>query len=173
MSKIINLFKNDNPRTRENVAMDAESFRTDVIRPALKITQLWSPSAENLLLGTALVESGLKVIKQFQDGPAVSFYQIEPATYYDVIKYLGTRQKTIKDAILSACYLETFPDASALIWNLRLATLIARAIYYRRREPLPESNDVVGMGQYWKDFFNVSQGKGTVQRYVEVWEKNQ
>ena len=42
-----------------------------VIRPALSKINLWSPSAEELVLGTAIVESGLTYLRQWGDGPAL------------------------------------------------------------------------------------------------------
>ena len=50
-----------------------------VIRPALKKLRLWSPSAEELVFGTAIVESGLTYLKQHGDGPALGLWQVEPA----------------------------------------------------------------------------------------------
>lgn len=157
----------------ETKAVDAEAFRTDIIRPALNLTGLWSPSAENLILGTALVESGLNVFKQRGGGPALSVYQVEPATYVSITKYLLARQFQLRTAILTACYLETFPEASAMIWNLRLATLIARCVYYRRQEPLPESTDVIAMAHMWKQLYNTPLGAGKVEDYIKAWEAHQ
>ena len=51
--------------------MLASQIRSLVIRPALSKINLWSPSAEELVLGTAIVESGLTYIRQWGDGPAV------------------------------------------------------------------------------------------------------
>ena len=55
-----------------------------VIRPALTKINLWSSSAEELVLGTAIVESGLTYLKQHGDGPALGLWQIEPATHEDL-----------------------------------------------------------------------------------------
>ena len=55
-----------------------------VIRPALEKLSLWSLSAEELVRGTAIVESGLTYLKQHGDGPALSFWQVEPATHDDL-----------------------------------------------------------------------------------------
>ena len=52
-----------------------------VIRPALEKLSLWSLSAEELVLGTAIVESGLTYLKQHGDGPALGLWQVEPATH--------------------------------------------------------------------------------------------
>ena len=42
-----------------------------VIAPALNKLNLWSRSAEELVLGTAIVESGLTWLRQWGDGPAL------------------------------------------------------------------------------------------------------
>ena len=55
-----------------------------VIRPALEKLSLWSLSAEELVLGTAIVESGLTYLKQHGDGPALGLWQVEPATHDDL-----------------------------------------------------------------------------------------
>ena len=55
-----------------------------VIAPALDKLGLWSPSAEELVLGTAIVESGLTYIRQWGDGPALGLWQVEPSTQNDL-----------------------------------------------------------------------------------------
>ena len=63
----------------------AKQFRELIIRPALEAIGLWSQTAENLVLGTAIHESGnFKYIKQVGGGTALSFYQIEPVTADDI-----------------------------------------------------------------------------------------
>ena len=148
--------------------MDAQAFRVDIIRPALKVTDLWSESAENLLLGTALAESNLDVVKQIGGGPALSFFQIEPATYADIMSYLS-RRRDLKDKIMSALYVDIMPDSSCLTWNIRLAALVARLIYWRQPDPLPSPDDAVGMASYWKIHYNTEQGSGTEQHFIDQW----
>ena len=60
------------------VALDASHLREVVIKPALPEIELWSPAAEELVLGTAIVESRLSFIKQLGSGPALGLWQIEP-----------------------------------------------------------------------------------------------
>ena len=62
----------------------ATQIRSMVIRPALSKINLWSPSAEELVLGTAIVESGLTYIRQWGDGPALGLWQVEPSTQNDL-----------------------------------------------------------------------------------------
>ena len=64
--------------------MLASQIRSLVIRPALSKINLWSPSAEELVLGTAIVESGLTYIRQWGDGPALGLWQVEPSTQNDL-----------------------------------------------------------------------------------------
>lgn len=151
--------------------MDAHAFRMDIIRPALKVTDLWSQSAENLMLGTALAESNLDVVKQMGGGPALSFFQIEPNTYNDVIRYLNlARNKRLRESILAACYTDLFPEASCLAWNMRLATLIARVKYWMKAESLPPPGDIEGLANYWLVHYNAG-GKGTVEHFIQAWRE--
>ena len=55
-----------------------------VIAPALDKINLWSRAVEELVHGTAIVESGLTYLKQHGDGPALGVWQIEPATHEDL-----------------------------------------------------------------------------------------
>lgn len=167
MGKIIQ-FNKYNATLNESV--DVHAFRVDVIRPTLKVVGLWSESAENLLLGTALVESGLDFVKQISYGPALSFFQIEPGTYNDVLRYLRRAdRKELSDRIKAACFFDIYPEASALAWNIRLATLIARIRYKWIPSPLPDSDDVLGMATFWKRHYNTENGRGTIDKYMSVW----
>lgn len=141
--------------------MDSKCFRLDIIRPVLQITSLWSPSAENLLLGTALTESNLQVVKQV-GGPALSFFQIEPSTYMDCVRYINLKNGNFKQSLLTACYLETWPAPDALIYHLRLATIIARVKYLMSPKQLPMSDDATGMYDMYKTVYNSSEGKANM-----------
>lgn len=172
MGNVVNIF-GESLDIRGTQSMDAQAFRIDLIRPALKVVGMWSESAENLLLGTAIAESGLRVVKQFAGGPAISFFQIEPDTYADCVRYLNRRDKAkIKSSILSACYLDILPPFESLAWNIRLAILIARVKYWMQKPPLPHHEDIVSIGSYWKSFYNSARGEGTVEHFVEQWGKH-
>ena len=66
------------------MALDASQLRRLVIQPALSEIELWSPAAEELVLGTAIVDSRLSFIKQLGSGPAFGLWQIEQDTHRDV-----------------------------------------------------------------------------------------
>ena len=64
--------------------LDVVQLRREVLRPTLRYLELWSPAAENLVIGTAAHESGgCRYLTQI-GGPALGLYQIEPATHDDL-----------------------------------------------------------------------------------------
>ena len=169
MAKVINLFSR-NEEVLER--MDVNNFRVEIVRPALQLCGLWSEAAENLLIGTALAESNLSVVSQIGGGPGLSFFQIESDTYNDVVRYLfRSDNKKLKDRILAACMMEIFPEAKCLVWNIRLAVLIARLIYWRRPEPLPKADDIENLAKTWKSQYNSALGKGTVEHFIKSWNE--
>lgn len=169
MGKIVNLF-NDNVAHASYCGvstMDVEAFRVDLVRPALKVAGLWSEAAENLLVGTALVESGLKHVVQIKSGAALSFMQIEKPTYLDCIRYLKRPDKrNLKEAVLSACFIDVFPSHDAIIWNLRLAILMARIKYWMIPKKLPEPDDSAELCNYYLDYYNTHFGKSTFEKSI-------
>ena len=68
-------------------------FLEQVIRPALQAIDLDSLAAEQLLLATALQESDLRNTVQMGGGPALGYFQMEPATHDDIwanfLRYRG------------------------------------------------------------------------------------
>lgn len=155
------------------MTINVEQLRTEIIEKSLKniTTHFYSESAVNLLLGTCAQESHCGTwIKQI-NGPALGIYQMESPTYWDLNLYLKTRQSNLLERGLAQCGLTETPPASALVYNLRFATFMARAHYFRRPEPLPAPDDIEGLGQYWKKFYNTEKGKGTVDEFVENYHK--
>ncbi len=148
--------------------MSPLQLRDLVVRPVLKHMDMWSPVAENLVVGTAFQESaGGYYLKQVGGGPALGIYQIEPATHQDLwTNYLdySSRKARAKLVIKLAT---SEPLEQQLVSNLSYATAIARLVYYRRPEPLPvDSTDVKALAEYWKRYYNTVHGKGTVEEFV-------
>ncbi len=145
--------------------MKSADFRQHVIRPTLHEIGLWSESAEILLLGTALIESRLYYLVQIQ-GPAVGVYQIEPKTHDDIWEnYLNFRDDL--HSIILALRAPVPGPHEQLITNLAYATAIARLVYRRSPDPLPEPDDLVAMGKYWKKVYNTHLGAGDGRAFTE------
>lgn len=145
-----------------------------VMRPTLIRLGLHSVAAEKLMLGTAAHEStigGATMLDQVTGpgdtrlGPAVGIYQIEPDTMRDVIgnflDYRPELRRKVED------HLAPVPDPMVqLASNLCWATCIARLVYYRRPEPLPGHDDIEGLADYWKRFYNTAAGSGTTSAWL-------
>lgn len=145
-----------------------EDFQQLIVRPTLRLISAWSPNAEMLLLGTALIESNLTFLQQHK-GPALGLYQIEPATYDALLVYLKRPENAkLKQSILSACWIDSMPDAQALIYNLRFATCMARVFYMRFEEPLPEYDDLTALANYYKKYYNTAGGAALPAHFVDM-----
>lgn len=148
--------------------MDATRFLEDYLHPTLQKMGMDSPAAEKLLLMTACHESGgFKYDRQI-GGPALSYYQIEPATLKDLYEnYLAFRPE--KQALL-----DQFKPASDSTFEDDLmdpvySTAAARLIYARVPERLPDVADDDAMGRYCKTYWNTAAGKATAEKYVADW----
>jgi hypothetical protein len=144
--------------------MNLNNLRELVIRPALQYIELWSQAAENLVLGTALVESNAEYLHQVK-GPALGLWQCEPATWLDIqenfLKYNASLRGWLEELQTSA---SITGGANELIGNLYYGAAICRIHYRRAREPLPAAKDAEGLAKYWKNHYNSRLGKGAVEK---------
>ena len=154
--------------------IDPDQFRTEIIKPALKYLGHYSEAAEELLLGTALVESGLVYLRQLGGGPALGVYQMEPAAHEDIWdNYLEQSNKLHLGRDVIGMVGEEFTKLESLVSNLAYATAMTRIHYLRVPEPLPAVGDLEGQARYWKQYYNTHLGKGTVAKYVLTMRKHQ
>ena len=150
--------------------LDPDQFRALIVRPAITELELWSQAAENLLVGTALVESRLTHLRQLPDGPALGVFQMEPATHQDLWDN-WLRYRPDLAAIMSGERARRASDANILIWNLRYAAMCCRLQYRRVPEPLPGAADVAGLARYWKSHWNTLRGRGEPQKFVSLYRR--
>jgi hypothetical protein len=152
--------------------MDAGDFLQYIIIPSTMHIKMHSKASDMLLLGTAMVESGLQFLEQKGAGTALGVYQIESSTHYDVQRYLNrSDNKITKNSLLAACFYDIYPSDDALMHNLRYTTLIARIKYWMIPEPLPEYSDAKGLASYHKRFYNTSNGATLVEESVKIFQK--
>jgi len=145
----------------------AEQFARLVIRPALQVLEAWSPAAEALVLGTALAESGLDYVQQLGGGPALGYFQMEPATHQDIWdNYLHYRPDMV-GKLLSLRAADP-PGDQQLAANACYAAAMCRVHYRRVPAPLPASGDIRGQAAYWKEHYNTPLGAGTVEHYLHA-----
>ena len=154
----------------------AAAFARRVIAPAIEILagvepRIDSPSARVLLLGTAIQESGLAALEQ-RGGPALGFFQIEPATLADVYhRYLAKRRPDLLAAVdgLKAPGIDA---ADQLAGNMLFACAIARIRFWMvPAPPLPAADDLDGLGEYWDRFYNRNPAHGTAAEWVAAYRR--
>ena len=152
--------------------MNVPQFREFIVRPVLKYMGMASLNAEELLIATAVHESnGLEYIRQLGRGPALSVFQIEPATHKDVWNnYIAYRPDLSN--LMTRLRFDAFRGQELeLMGNLPYAVAIARLIYLRAKPPLPDKENIMGMAKYWKQYYNTLRGKGRVDDFVNNYNR--
>jgi hypothetical protein len=139
---------------------------------------MYSEEAENLIFGTGLIESNYDYVRQWNDGVARSWWQIEPGMTgaKDTLEnYLKYRQKLMWKCVHiaqvpSTAFLPTTQEediADLLEYNIAYAIIMCRLKYRRVPKKLP--NTVEGMADYWKQYYNTSLGKGKPSEFIEKY----
>ena len=147
----------------------AKELRTLVIRPTLKHLNLWSPTAENLLLGTAAQESGLGEHLKMDNHRALGIYQITPRMHRNIWDNFLASQPDLASKVRGLASQHEFlqhPHAE-LATNLSYATAVALMVYLRRGKPLPSNSkdNPERLGRCWHNNFH-SKPQGTVDEFV-------
>ena len=123
---------------------------------------------------TGHVESNYKYLKQLGTGPARSFWQIEPST---AISQINNYIKYRKELALQCCrasmtQIKPWMEPESIDWGRLLTVNIATGIvhcrlkYWRIPKPLPTT--VEQAGEQWKEFYNTSGGKGSVEKFIDL-----
>ncbi len=150
-----------------------KQFTDYVIVPVLRAMaetepRLDSLAARRLLLGTAVEESRLAAIAQYGGGPALSFFQIEPATHADVRRWADAKGL---DPVLAEFAADWASAHLQLAGNAHYACAVARMLYFSVPEPLPAAGDLPGLGRYWKTYYNTRLGKGSAIKWERTYRR--
>jgi hypothetical protein len=153
------------------MGINSKQFRELIVRPPLVAVDLWSESAEELLMGTCAQESAMGTyLKQLDNGIALGVYQMEPNTYHDIntnyLKYRPLLLHRIQEALDDKSF-----ASSRLIYDLRFSTIMCRLHYLRVPTILPSPDDIEGLAHYWKKWYNTPEGKGTVDEFIANYNK--
>jgi hypothetical protein len=96
---------------------------------------------------------------------------MEELTYNEVWASYLSSHSHLAYKILQATYMSTKPPFPMLMHNIYYATLIARINYMRFKDPIPPADDLTGIAEYYKKFWNTSLGKATPQGAIENYHK--
>ena len=148
--------------------MTPQDFVNQVIVPALTALELDTPAARELLLGTALQESGLRNIQQ-DGGPALGYFQMEPQTHDDLWASYLTFRQSLAAKVKSLLPDGTGPSADQLISCPQYAVAMARILYLRVPQAMPDAGDLDAQAAYYKQWYNTPGGAATTAEYVANW----
>jgi hypothetical protein len=151
--------------------MSPAQFVQQIITPTLAALGLDSPAAEQLLLGTALQESGLRNIQQIGGGPALGYFQMEPHTHDDIWTNFLAYKSALAAKVQALLPAGTAHGASQLIPCQAYACAMARILYYRVSAPLPPADDLNAQAAYYKKYYNTPGGAATPQEYISNWNR--
>lgn len=143
------------------------------VRPALEALgpRYSTLAAEQLVMGTAAVESGFVDLKQLGNGPAVGLWQMEPATFRDVLlRFLKLRSDLRPGSVRYAS--SDTPAVDELAWNLRLGAAFCRLRYLMDPLALPAAGNVASLAATWKRTYNTHLGAGKPEDFVRAWERH-
>ena len=136
-----------------------------------------SDDAVELVLVTGIVESRYKFLRQLKDGPARSYWQVEPATCVDnLVHYLKHRKSLIvrcaEASRVDSKYWQVYDEdiwGDILEKNIAAGIVHCRLKYWRVPKSLP--NTTQGKADYWKKYYNTEGGAGNPKHFVEAAEK--
>lgn len=132
-------------------------------------------TAKEMIIETAIAETGLGQIEDKTTGAGMGITQFDEFPFNDI----RNRCIKLKDKI----YKELKIDISLVEWddlryNQFLALLFTRLLYWLASRkvdgkyvsiPIPAT--IEERAEYWKEFYNTKDGKGTVEHYLEMNRK--
>lgn len=148
-----------------------DQFRTSIIRPVLAKLNLYSRDAEELLVATMAHESQGGTYLVQASGPALGVYQMEPYTHDSIWNHNLSSNPELARAILNGCRFLQKPEASELVWNLQYATMMARIYYRQVRDPLPAFDDIDGIWNYYKEYWNTTSGSAKKDDFLANYNR--
>ena len=136
-----------------------------------------NPEAVELVLATGIVESRYEYIRQMGDGPARSFWQVEPTTAVDTLAHYLVHRPSLmqKCAEASLVDLKHWQNYDELVWanilekNIASGIIHCRLKYWRVPKKMPSSLE--GQADYWKKYYNTEGGAGDPEHFVESVKK--
>ena len=154
--------------------MNPQDLKDYIVVPTLHTISDFIPNslaAENLLLGTAAQESQFYYLDQTTSGPGPAYgvFQMECETHNSHLAWL--KQKSEFWKLIQTYQIEWMDNCLEMVGNLYYATIMCRIHYFRVRETLPAAHDVLGLGNYWKKYYNTYLGKGKVDEFVRNYER--
>ena len=133
---------------------------------ALEELDMYSDDAHAMIMRTGMAESGYRALAQ-DGGPAIGFFQIEPATLGDTMENYVMYRPELKTKLYALGF-DEIDSEMRLMANISLQAAFCRLKYRRASKPLPKWDDIEGQAKYWKRVYNSPLGKGTVEHFLKA-----
>ncbi|MCK5894890.1 MAG: hypothetical protein KAG53_10930 [Endozoicomonadaceae bacterium] len=153
----------------------ANEFREYVVQPTLKDIDFPSLFAENLLLGTAAVESDLGSHLHLADHASLGIYQISPTTHRKIWDTFLYNRHDLASKVRGLASQREFllrPHAE-LATNLSYSTAIALMVYLSTKKNFDElaANNPQVLADTWLQYFKSEQSEsnGSSERFIESY----
>ena len=134
----------------------------DVVLPVVGVLG-GGKAAAQLVYRTGLAESGYKTTRQYGDGPALGYWQMEPVTHDDIWDNFLNFRPELSDRLYGLC-----GDNRNIELDPVYGCALCRVHYVRVPDPLPDVDDLEAQAAYWKQFYNTPLGAGTVHHFMEA-----
>ena len=138
-----------------------------IIKDSLEFINLDSEDARDLIYKTGKAESGYKTLQQYGGGPALGFFQMEPATCRDIWDNYAMYRPKYRDKLYALGFDEGALNFR-LMSNIGLQVALCRLHYRRVPSSLPKKGNIEAQAKYWKKHYNSHLGKGTVKHFMEA-----
>ena len=146
-----------------------ESIRR-IINETLDQMDLNSEDAVEMIYRTGNAESGYRTLQQYGGGPALGFFQMEPATCRDIWDNYVMYRPKYRDKLYSLGFDDGKMDY-CLMSNVGVQVALCRLHYRRVPSALPKAEDLEGQAKYWKEHYNSHLGKGTIEHFMKANKK--
>ncbi|HLS52714.1 MAG TPA: hypothetical protein VK031_01995 [Tissierellaceae bacterium] len=151
------------------MSIKPDQLRKYVIQPALRYIGAYSEDAEELLILTAAQETHLGQDLHQVNGPALGIFQMEPATAQDIYDNFLIYRPHLLTLVSDLAIGQHVEDE--LCGNLYYAAAMARCTYLRHSEPLPDKNNLRGMAEYYKKYYNTVKGAAKLEDIFENYHR--
>ena len=141
--------------------LNIKQFRELIVQSSLNDLLMYSADAEELMVFTCAVESNGGTYIHQVGGPALGIYQMEPVTHNDIWQNYIMPHGSLAMMMFHNFKISSMPSEEMLIYDLRYATAMTRIFYRRIAEALPSCDDVDGIWDYYKTYYNTEKGAAT------------
>ena len=142
----------------------------EIVEYSLYKIDSYSDDALALVVRTGMAESGYRALQGYgESNPAIGFWQVEPATLFDMMSnYIAYRPHYKKALEGLGMKFKGSDIEMSVISNMAVQAALCRLHYRRDKDPLPSWDDMEAQGRYWKKVYNTFKGRGTIKHFMEA-----